>query len=159
MAALAPALCTLSGSLTHLGLQHCGLDAEGVAAALAPALQHLTSLTHLDLHCGLSVEGVAAGLAPALQNLTFLTHLDISNNRLAAPSYGALAQALAPLHSLRHLNLQGNAIKSNKVAATLAAALLAPMSLTFLAVTVHDEMDTGQGCFSTLAPRLLKQAA
>ena len=109
MAALAPALRTLSGSITHLDLHGCRLAAEG-AAALAAAFEHLTSLTHLDLR----------------------------DNQLTGPGFGALAQALAPLHSLQHLHLGANVISSDEVAAPLAAALLGPMSLTFLAVTVRE---------------------
>ena len=131
MAVLATALCSLSGSLTHLDLQQCVMGAED-PVTLAAALPHLTSLTLLDL----------------------------SHHAMVGPVYCSIAQALTPLRCLQHLNLEGNVVNSYEAAAPLAAALLGPMSLTFLAVTVHDRGDnsTGQGCFSTLAPGLLKQA-
>lgn len=98
-AALAQVLKTLP-KLQYLDLSSLQLDAHR-AATLAPAIETLTGLTHLNLHMYHGIGGLAvANLIPAVKALTSLTHLDLSSSnwrRQVASSTAGFAPALCSL--------------------------------------------------------------
>ena len=146
---LVPALLSL-GNLASLILESNSID-EDVALKLAPGLQCLTSLTHLDLSDNdtMGPYGVAA-LAPALQNLSKLADLNLSATYIGTEGAVALAPALQRLTNLTNLDLTCNDIGPDGMLA-LAPALQRLTNLTNLHLRGNHEGAEGR---AALAPVL-----
>ena len=94
IAAIAPVLPALAGSLKHLNLSHCSINAESAASALAPALAQATGLVklHLDGN-GFGPQG-AQWLVPVLSSLPYLRKTCLKSCRLGMQACMAVAHAL-----------------------------------------------------------------
>ena len=153
-AALAPALGCLT-TLTFLDLSENGLGVAS-AAALAPALRRLSQLQHLNLREAFGGDDAAAALAPALSSLTALTFLDLSNNDLEPAGMRAVVPALGRLSQLARLNLEGSCLWDGSAPAALAARLRHLTALTeiHLGVTALGSDDGGVAALAAALARL-----
>ena len=93
-AAFAQALLALAGSLKHLDLSYCQIDASTAASTLAPALAQVTGLAKLHLVTSNFAPQGAQWLVPVLSNLRHLRKVDLDGCKLGAQGCMAVAQAL-----------------------------------------------------------------
>lgn len=104
---LPPLLRLLSActALRHLDISHSRIGAGPGANKLAHALQSMPGLTHRAASdCGLTCRGMTA-LAPVLQGLTSLRHLDLSSNRINTVSgdYACVLRVFATVGGMTDL--------------------------------------------------------
>ena len=81
-AALAAVLPALAGSLMHLNLTDCSIDAKTAANALAPALAPAIALVRLCLYCNALGSRAAAWLVPVVSALPHLRAVGLYSCKL-----------------------------------------------------------------------------
>lgn len=114
---MSPSLQVSQAYSTSLSLYSNAIGAAVGASALAPLLETLAGLQHLELGQNkFGAEGAAA-LAPCLHALTKLKFLAVAENGVGAKGTTVLAPTLQALTALQHLCLDQNNIGGEGVTA------------------------------------------
>ena len=118
-------------TLTYLTLDYNKLLSVIGISELAPYLEQLSNLKHLDLSSiNMGITGAIA-LAPSLGQMVNLAHLDLSSNQIMEKGAIALAPNIGQMVKLTYLNLSSNFIREDS-ATVLAPSLGQMIKLTYL---------------------------
>jgi Ran GTPase-activating protein (RanGAP) involved in mRNA processing and transport len=96
---------------------------------LLESLNHLPSLTHLDLRSNSFPNAAVESIALSLSQSTSIAHLDLSGNRIGDAGAGRLAEMLQKCASLKELDLTGNDFGEETQERLEAAAAAAGVAL------------------------------
>ena len=138
-------------SLTHLDISGSYLR-DCLVVDLAAALQAMPRLTCLHMcSCDLQSQLVVAALASALQPLTQLQHLHLANCRIGEAELAALAPALSGMPGLQTLDVSKNRLLRGAGAEALCTLLGAVPGLTHLDISYSPLLEEGAALLAVSA--------